>query len=227
LFAVSAGDLPAVEIADQDAGGAFVPSTTVHDAAIRRPALVVAMGPRSFFVADRGESAQGWRRKLSLLLGQGHDSLAYSDGAKTVGVLEGLDGVSGLASSTGQSHVYVAELRTRRLLIYGRVVGKLKLERTVSLPSAPGSLTVDGDGVIWMTAYPRLLRYFAALDGASEPVPTQVLRFDPRLPDSKPEQVFADDGSMISAGTAIARWRDRLLIGAGFDNKVLICKTVP
>jgi arylesterase/paraoxonase len=227
LFAVSGGDMPGIEIADRDAGGAFVPSMTLHDIALGRPTLVAAMSPRSFFVVDHRESEVGLRRKLGLMLGQGHDSIMYSNGAKTVGVVEGLAGVSGLASSTRQSHVYVAEQRTKRLLIYGRVVGQLKLERTVALGSAPGSLAVDAENVIWMTAHPKLLRYFAALDGATDPVPTQVLRFDPRLPDTKPEQVFADDGSMISAGAAVARWRDRLLIAAAFDKKVLICKTVP
>lgn len=88
------------------------------------------------------------------------------------------------------------------------------------------TVAVDADGVIWLTALPGILRYFAALDGegpsadAGAATRSASARY-------KAVQVFADDGAMLSAGNAVARWRVQILIGARFDKKVLICKTPP
>jgi hypothetical protein len=58
-------------------------------------------------------------------------------------------------------------------------------------------------------------------------VPTQVLRFDPRLAFGEVAPVYANDGQALSAGTVAARWRDKLVIGALLDHKVLICQLNP
>jgi hypothetical protein len=39
--------------------------------------------------------------------------------------------------------------------------------------------------------------------------------------------VYANDGENLSAGTIAGRWRDKLVIGALLDHKVLICKLNP
>ena len=63
---------------------------------------------------------------------------------------------------------------------------------------------------------------------SGKPAPTQVLRFDPRQAgDARLTQVYLNDGDEISGGTVAARWRDEFLIGALFDEKVLICKPNP
>lgn len=229
LLAVSRaeGGVSTLEIAEQDAGGAFVPKETRRGLSIGNPELVAARGANAFVLSDHHEPRDGARQKLGLLLGIGSDSIVESDGGETRGVRKGLAWVSGLALSADGSRLYATELLERRLDIFRLGEGQPVLERGIALESAPTGVAVDADGMIWMTAQPKLLRFFAALDGSGEPVPTQVFRFDPRQPDAKPEQVFADDGAKISAGAAIARWRDLILIGARFDPKVLICKTAP
>jgi hypothetical protein len=53
------------------------------------------------------------------------------------------------------------------------------------------------------------------------------LRYDPRAAHARAELVYADGGTQLAAGSAAARWRDELLIGALLDKKVLICKPNP
>lgn len=231
LFAVSdiEGGVPAVEISERDAGGAFIPRQTVRDPAIDRPSQVAAVGPGQFYALNHRPPQGVWRRQMLLLWPAGDDSIAYHDGTKATVMVRGLAWASGMALSPDQSHLYVAEMLTRSLRVYRRDAdsAQLVLERTVDVGSPPGNLDVDADGVVWMTAHPKLLRYFAGSDDADTRLPTQVLRFDPRTPDARPVQVFADDGAKISAGATAARWRDELVIGALFDKKVLICKPVP
>jgi hypothetical protein len=229
LVAVSKaeGGVPTLEIAEQDTSGAFVPKETLRGLAIGNPDRIVTMSPNAFLLSDHREPRGGMQRKLGLLLQMGSDAIVQSDGRETRAAKKDLAWVSGLALSADGSHLYATELLKRRLNVFRIDAGEPVLERGIALVSAPTGITVDADGVIWMTAQPKMLKFFAALDGTGESVPTQVFQLDPRRPDAKPEQVFADDGAKISAGAAVARWRDELLIGARFDKKVLICKMPP
>jgi hypothetical protein len=51
------------------------------------------------------------------------------------------------------------------------------------------------------------------------------LRYDPRT--GRLVEIYVNDGKQISAGSVVAPWRDRFLIGALRDAKVLICKPNP
>lgn len=228
LFAVSqgTGGVSSVEIAE-DAGGAFIPRESVRNPAFGLASLVLATGPDRFYVVNHRPPEGRMEQWQGLLTKTGRDSIVLYDSGKARLAAENLAGVSGLAQSADGSHIYVAEALKPQLLIYRIDGDALALERVVALDTSPGRLDVDADGVIWMSAHPRLLRYFAALDDGRETAPTQVIRFDPRQPDAKPEQVFADDGARISNGTAFARWGEQLLIGAPLDPKVLICQPSP
>jgi len=68
---------------------------------------------------------------------------------------------------------------------------------------------------------------FAFLAHLRDPVkraPAQVLRFDPRAARARLTQVYASEGSPLSAGSVAAHWRDEFLVGAVLDQQVLICK---
>lgn len=229
LFAVShaRGGVPGVEISEQGPDGAFVPRRTVRDPAFGNAGLVAAVGPSTFFVVDHRPPQGGLLQKWRLLTRTGDDSLVSYDGEKAAVAVKDLAWVSGLAASADGSQLYVAEALQQQLRIYHRDGGQLTLERTVALDVPPGGLDVDAEGVIWMTAHPRLLRYFSGLRDARERAPTQVLRFDPRASGATPQTVFTDDGAWISAGTVAAHWRNEFLIGALFDKKVLICQSNP
>jgi arylesterase/paraoxonase len=101
------------------------------------------------------------------------------------------------------------------------------LRGTIPLGVGPGRLTVDPDGVVWIAAYPKLHALRAHAKDPARRVPTQVLRFDPRLAFGEVAAIYANDGDELSAGTVATRWRDKLVIGALLDPKVLICKQNP
>jgi hypothetical protein len=79
--------------------------------------------------------------------------------------------------------------------------------------------------VVWIAAFPKLLRLAAHLRNPGSLSPTQILRFDPK--DRRVTEIYSDDGVSISAGSAAAPWHDEFLIGAMLDDKVLLCKRNP
>lgn len=228
LFAVShpADGTHTVEIAEQDANGAFVPRRTVRDPAFVHPNAVAATGPEQFYLVNDRTAQSGWRQWLRVLTRSGDATLVHYDGARARVLVDDLAYPAGMALSADGTQLYVAEALAKALRVYRRdpANDSLTLERIVALGTAPDNLNVDAEGVVWIAAHPRLLRFLAHARDATRPAPTQVLRFDPRRPADGAVTVYADDGGEISAGTVAASWRDDFLIGGLLDRKVLICK---
>jgi arylesterase/paraoxonase len=225
-----------VEIAEQDANGAFVPRETISDPAFVQPYAVAATGPRQFYLAN-GSGTQGdFRRAMQWIFRRGLATLVYYDGQKAHVVERGLEIATGLALSPDGSRLYVGEELGKRLRVYRRETasGALTLEETVPLESAPAHLDVDSDGVVWIAAQPKLLSFYRHARDATRPAPTVVLRFDPRgtrpaagEPDTRISRLYSNSGSQLAGGTAAAHWRNEFLVGSLMQNKVLICKPNP
>ncbi|HEU4779494.1 MAG TPA: SMP-30/gluconolactonase/LRE family protein [Steroidobacteraceae bacterium] len=232
LFAIS--HLPdgrhTVEVAEEGSSGGFFPKETIRDPAFIHPNAIAATGPRAFYLANDTTDFGRWAQVKQTRFRSGSATLVYFDGTKARVEITGLAFVAGVALSPDASRLYVAETLAKALRVYRRDTsnGTLSLEEVVDLDAAPDNLNVDGDGVVWIAAHPKLLRFIGHVRDSAQRAPTQVLRFDPRQSgDSRLTQVYLNDGDEISAGTVAARWRDEFLIGALLDKKVLICKPIP
>lgn len=238
LFVIShrAADDHTVEIAEQNASGAFVPRETISAAAFTSPNAIAAAGARQFYVVNDGDRPPEDVPPSDFLLRRAKSTVVYYDGNQARVVARGLKFSAGVALSPDGTRLYVGEALARQMRIYRRdpASGDLQPDEVVPLASAPDNLKVDADGVVWIAAHPKLLALVAHLRDAAERAPTQVLRFDPRGPkptggqsDARLSQVYGNDGTQLSAGSGVAHWRDEFLAGAAFDHKVLICKPSP
>jgi arylesterase/paraoxonase len=238
LFAIShrPDGSQTVEIAEAGASGEFFPKETIRNPAFVHPNAIAAVGARQFYLANDSGAGGKLGRAIEFLFRRGLSTLIYYDGAGAHVVATGLKFPAGLALSPDASRLYVGEALGQQLRIYRRDLtsGEITLDETVSLDTAPDNLNVDADGIVWIAAHPRLLRFFEHLRNPERHAPTQVLRFDPRRlapadgeKDSRLSQVYANDGAQISAGTVAAHWHDEFLIGALLDHKVMICKPRP
>ena len=219
-----------VEIAEQGSSGGFFPKEAIRDPAFIHPSAIAATGVRQFYLANVDTDSGAWARARETVFRSGSATLVYFDGARARVEASGLDRIGGLATSPDASRLYVAETLARALRIYQRNPANdaLVLEEIVDLDTAPAGLDVDEDGVVWIAAHPRLIRFNSHLHDPARISPTQVLRFDPRQTgEARLTQVYLNAGDEISGGTVAARWRDEFLIGALFDEKVLICKPNP
>jgi arylesterase/paraoxonase len=231
LFAIShpADGSHTVEILEREASGAFVPKQTVRDALFTHPNAVVAVGPRQFYIANDTTGGRDSAPVADAVLRRGDSTIVYYDGSKARVVASGLRFVAGIAASPDGERLYVGEALGGQLRVYRRdgASGALADGEVVPLGTAPDNLNVDADGVVWMGAHPKLFAFVEHMRDAAQRAPAQVLRFDPRAKGARVTQVYASDGSALSAASVAARWRDEFLIGAVLDHQVLICKTQP
>ncbi|MEQ1876380.1 MAG: SMP-30/gluconolactonase/LRE family protein [Bdellovibrionia bacterium] len=138
----------------------------------------------------------------------------------------GLAFANGIISTADGSRLIVAEMMRQRLHIY-RVEnesGELSKEKTIPLGSSPDNVTWDADGNLWIGTHPNLLKLSAHSRDHKRPSPSVVLRLKgPLSEDSRPEEIFRDDGSHLSAVSVAKRVGPNLVLGTVFDSKLSFC----
>jgi len=231
LFVINTvhGGVDSVEIFEQTPTGTFAHVESVRDRLLASANALVAVGPRQFYAASfsgQNPASEPDRRDLR----RGSWNVVYYDGKRMRAVAERLRMASGIEISPDGREIYVSEANRRQLRIFDRSMqrGDLKLRDTVPLGSVPDNLTVGDDGSVWIAAHPRAMTLARHFEDATTRSPTQVLKFTPgAIGDERVSEVYLNDGTQLSAGSVAATWRDRMLVGALNDRRLLVCRLTP
>lgn len=216
-----------VIVFEQGSDGLFVPIEVLRDPLLVAPNAIVAIGPRSFYVANDKGSRSALGRLSEIILRRGYSTIVLHDETGMRVVAEGLKSASGLALSPDGSRLYVAETVGKDVRVFSRdlVSNALSSLTSIAVPGAPDNLGTDPGGAVWIAAHPKtldLVRHFA---NAGHPAPTRVMRLSGTATGgSELVQVFLDDGKRISAGSGGTVIDGELLIGSITDRKVLRCR---
>ncbi len=217
-----------VAIFEQTVTGAFALVESVPGGSfLSSPNAIVAVGPRQFYVINDFGSRSASARLWELLFSRPRAYLTYFDGIGKRIVADRLRMGVGLTASPDGKRLYVSEFRARRIRVFERDVasGNLQPRETLELPAAPDNLHFDSQGRLLIAVHPKVLTLMRALRNPERRAPTQILRFDPHAAQSaRITEVFADDGTRLSAGSGAVSYRQRLLIGSLADRKLLLCE---
>ncbi len=222
LFVVNEA-VPAIEVYDVQDNGDLVHLETFAERRLTSPNNVAAVGPRSFYVTNDVRPGRDSRAAgLHFLLRHGLGDVYFVDGAVWRHVVKDLRFANGIALSPDGAKVYVAETSGNAVRVYDRDVrsGALCLAETVKLNAAPDNINVDDDGAVWIGALPKPLATPTLAKNEAATAPSEVVRIGA---DGEAETVYRDRGEQLSASTVAARGRDKLLIGALYEQKFLLC----
>ncbi len=226
LFVVNEAG-PSVELFDVLENGDLVHLETFAERRLTSPNAVAATGPRQFYVTNDVRPGRHSRiANLHFLLRQGLGDVYFVDGAMWRHVAEGLKFANGAAISPTGDRLYVAETAGKKVRLFDRdlVSGALTPAGAIRLDGAPDNLHVDAAGVLWIAALPKPLSTPALKQDASASAPSEILRV---AKDGLAETIYRNGGEELSAATVAARLRDKLLIGALFEQKFLVCDLPP
>jgi arylesterase/paraoxonase len=217
-----------VAIHEQTVTGAFALVESVPGGSfLSSPNAIVAVGPRQFYVVNDFGSRSPYARLLELFFSRPRAYLTYFDGHGKRIVADRLRVGVGLTASPDGKHLYVSEFRAKRIRVFERdaASGDLQPRETLALQAAPDNLHFDSEGRLLIAVHPKLLTLVRAIRNPERRAPTQILRFDPRAPESsRVTEVFADDGARLSAGSVAVAHGRRMLIGSLADRKLLLCE---
>lgn len=197
---------------------------TIRYPELSSPNDLVAVGAREFYATnDRGYPEEGLMATLEAYLQLPVASVSHFDGEDGRRAEGGLVFANGINASADGRTVYVAECLRRSVGVYERDpgTGALTRRRTIDLGTCPDNIEVDEQGMLWIAGHPRLFDLIAHRDDAATLAPTHLLRVDPAS--GSVDEILLDDGSLISAASTAAVAGDRMVVGAIFDDKVLVC----
>ena len=188
---------------------------------------VAAVGPRSFYVTnDVNAGRNSPLGRFQFLSRSPTGAVFYFDGVTTRVAAENLRFANGVALNQRGTRLYVAESSGQALRIYDRDLrsGALTLAHIRQLPAAPDNLTVAWDGAVWIGALPKPLALPVVERNENILAPSLVIRYADGVGDGgSVTEVYSDNGGGISTSTVAAVAGGKLLIGALYDHKYLIC----
>jgi arylesterase / paraoxonase len=189
------------------------------------PNDVAPTGPWSFYVTNmRGaRSLPGgtWetvrRRPGSYVL--------YYDGSDFHKVAEGLRYANGINLSRDRRTVYVATFFGQEVRLYDRAAdGSLALREVIEVNTGADNLEVDEAGNLWIGAQPSPGRFFLYAIRLRKQAPSQVLMIPRHNGEyGPPEEVYRDNGELLSGSSVAALYKRTLLIGSVLDG-FLVCE---
>lgn len=225
LFAINhtIADGDKVEIFDVGFGGALLHVDTVAFPEMSSPNDLVGVGPRSFYVTnDRGFKG-GLMATLEAYLTLPASSLAFYDGQTGSLAVKGLTFANGVNVSADGKTLYVSEFLRRRVGVYARDAdtGALSLLRRYPVKTGPDNIEISEDGALWIGGHTKVFDFLKHARDASAVAPSHVIRMNPATGET--EDILIDVSGVLNGSSVGAASGDTLIVGAVFDDHVLVC----
>ncbi len=187
------------------------------------PNDVVAVAPDKFYVTnDHGTTKGLWRTfedygRLPL------SNVLYYNGSTFTVACKGLQYGNGINVNGDGTRLYVATTTGRELYSYLRNPedGSLIQVDKLALKTGLDNIDVDADGTLWIAAHPKLLAFVGHAKDSMKKSPSQVLKLSPSGDSFVAEEVFMNDGSLLSGSSIAIHYKDQLFVGGVFQSRIL------
>lgn len=230
LFVINhSGATHTVEVYDINAGR-LIHRQTLSDPELVSPNDIAAVGRNRFYVTNDHRYRNDVMRILEDYLKLPLSNVVYFDGNNFSEMADGFSYANGINVSPDGRKLYVAATTRMVLHVYDRdkQTGKLTLKENIRFDTGLDNIEIGPSGTLWIGSHPQLLKFVAHSKDAGKLSPSQVLRVE--LKDDGEHQideVYLNNGEELSGSSVGAVYRDRLLIGSVFEEKILDCRLDP
>ena len=201
-------------------GDSLVYMATYRDESMISPNDVIALDEETFyFTNDHGYTSK-WGRIAEDYLGVGVSNVVLYDGKYQI-VADGIQYANGINITKDRKQLLVASPRGFELKYYDILEnGLLEHDQDLAVNTGIDNIEVDPEGNLWMGAHPNLLGFTFYAAGKKEIAPSEIIK----VSGNHVESLYQNDGSVMSASSVVAPYKDLLFVGTVMDNKVFIIK---
>jgi arylesterase/paraoxonase len=208
----------------------FSNDTLFHSASISSslmccPNDVVAVAPDRCYVTNDHGNKSGFMRILEDYLSLPLSGIVYYNGKDFMEVYDGMSYANGINISPDGKYIYATETTGRKFLTLERNAdATLSKVKSMNLKSGLDNIDIDRDGNIWIGSHPKMLDFVGHAKDAAKISPSQIFKItpgDPNYTDYQVEEVFLDDGTIISGSSIAVHHEGKVYVGVVFDHKVL------
>lgn len=213
-----------VELYDVLPDGSLAHLEQFTEPRLTSPNDVVAIGPRAFYVTNDNKSGKsGLQASIDFLFRQGTGKVLYFNGVSWREAAANIQYANGLALNADRSKLYVAETAGGNIIDYDldQITGALRLARKIKVDAAVDNINIDEEGKFWIGGHPRPFALLRHQRNSENLAPSVVFSFDETT--DRLTKVYSDPGDTLSGSSSAARFNRKLVIGALFEEKFLIC----
>jgi len=222
----TAGEL--IEIFERDRDEAlFRHVDTLTSPLLMDPNDLVAVDSRKFYVANDSGAENGLEKAAEMLFAAGLSPLLYFNGTTFDTVVDNLKSSGGINVSLDGTELYVGETAGESIRVYAlgtdKSIGDIK--QTIDVGSGVDNIDIASDGALWIANHTNTLALVKHFGDAESLAPTQIQRLS-KVSQGKNyrlKTILENDGSLISAGSVGARYKNEIVIGSITERKLLKC----
>lgn len=191
------------------------------------PNDVVLINKNQFYFTNDHKYTNGIGRLFEDYLGLSLSNIIYFDGENYREVANGIAYANGINFDAKRNLLFVASPRKFLVKVYKREIdGNLTFIEDIPCGTGVDNIELDNDGNLLIGAHPNLLRFASYANGKKETSPSEIIKINYRgKNDYTIEQLFLDDGKIMSGSTVAAPFKNLILTGNVMDSKFLILKT--
>lgn len=204
----------------------FIHYETIRGGELVSPNDITAIDEQSFYFTNDGRSRKKFVRSIDTFLFRSTGSVGYYDGEAFSIAETDLHFPNGIVFDSTGSRLYFTETTSGLLKVYRTEEAKKNITKIYEQKVGAGvdNINIDREGNLWIARHPNLPALSRHMAESANISPSQVLRLEPAGESFKVNLVFSDDGKQISGASAAIFYKNRLLIGTAFDDKLLLCE---
>lgn len=219
-------DLHTVERFSHHRERGFIHHETITGDELVSPNDIAAIDKQRFYFTNDGRSRDKFVRSIDTFFYRGTGSVGYYDGV-TFSIAEtDLHFPNGIVFDSKGNRLYLAETTSGLLKVYRTEEAKKEITKVYEQKVGTGvdNINIDREGNLWIARHPNLPALSRHMTESANISPSQVLSLEPAGGSFKVNLVFNDDGKRISGASSAVYYDGRLLTGAAFDDKLLLCE---
>jgi len=188
--------------------------------------LVVVAKDKFFVTNDHGYPHGSLMQKVEEYLGLPMSSVSYFDGEKGQFVIEGLKMANGIALSSDQKTLYVAETLARQVSRYTQLDSALawQYQDSVGLEFGVDNLEWSDEGKLLTGGHPKVFDFLAHLNDRKNLAASEVASIDVSGKEMLAETIYRNAGEELSGSSVAAQLGATLLVGPVIDEHFLRCQ---
>lgn len=198
---------------------------TVEGDLLISPNDIAAVGPRQFYFTNDHGSGSSLGKTMEDYLRLKRANIVYFDGTRMRIVADGMSYANGIWAAGDGRHVYATATTGKAFYAYERQGdGGLRLLHKLDLDSGADNIDVDAQGRILIGSHPKLITFLKHAGNPNNRSPSQVLEVAGSGKGGYSfRELYLNSGDELSGCSVAAGYRDRLLLGAVFEDHFLDC----
>lgn len=207
-------------------GEEFIHRETFTGDELISPNDITAIDERSFYFTNDGRSRKKFVLSRDTFLFRSTGSIGYYNGENFQIVKKNLYFPNGIAFDSATIKLYVTETISGLLKVYRIEEGKKNITKIFEQDIGTGvdNINTDREGNLWIARHPNLPALSRHMAESANTSPSQILKLEQAGKSFRVNLVFSDDGNQVSGASAAIFYKNRLLIGAAFDDNLLLCE---